>query len=73
MEEPIEIKEYTNDYKDRAWEEYSIEELGNMIHLLAKKATHRSKDYKRKSDLKEARNYLAMIDTKLKELEEDPE
>lgn len=69
METPSNIKKHAGDYNDRAWEEYSFAELGNFVHLLAKRSEHRSNPEKKKKDLYDARNYLSMMDAKLKDLE----
>jgi len=66
---PIEIERYEDDYKEGAWKDYSIAELGHFVHLLAKRATHRSDSEKRGNDLRDARNYLRMIEAKLDALE----
>ena len=69
-ETPKGINPHQADYKDRAWEQYSFEELGMFVHLLTKRATHRSNPEKKKKDLYDARNYLSMMDAKLKDLEQ---
>ena len=69
MDLPKELETHAPDYIDRAWEQYSFDELGQFVHLLAKRATHRSNPEKRKKDLYDARNYLSMMDAKLKDLE----
>lgn len=63
------MKNHEMDYKEDAWKQYSIQELGQWVHLLSTRAQHRSNDEKRKKDLYDARNYLNMMDQKLKELE----
>jgi hypothetical protein len=67
--QPTAIKEHQPDYKDRAWEQYSMEELGQWVSLLTKRATHRKNPEKMKKDLYDARNYLSMMDAKLKDIE----
>jgi hypothetical protein len=69
MDTPKNIQKHQPDYNDRAWEEYSFTELGNFVHLLAKRSGHRSNSEKKKKDLYDARNYLTMMDAKLKDLE----
>jgi hypothetical protein len=69
MKTPNEIQNHAVDYNDRAWEQYSFEELGCFVHLLAKRAGHRFNPDKKKKDLYDARNYLSMMDAKLKDLE----
>jgi hypothetical protein len=46
-----------------------MQELGEWVHLLCKRAEHRSNPKKRKKDLYDARNYLSFMDEKLKKLE----
>lgn len=52
------------DYKPRAWEEYTAEELGWWVRLLTKRAGHRADAAKREKDLYDAANYQAMLDAK---------
>lgn len=63
------IKAHERDYKSNAWEQYSMAELGQWVHLLSTRATHRSDKAKRKKDLYDARNYLSMMEEKLSVLE----
>lgn len=49
-------------YKDNAWLDYSIQELGNFIHLFVKRASMRADPEKRAKDFYDARNYLKMIE-----------
>jgi len=67
---PESIESHSEDYKTDAWKEYSMWELGNFVHLLAKRATHRDNPEKEKQDLYDARNYLRMMEAKLDALEE---
>lgn len=60
---------HERDYKQAAWQQYTLAELGDWVHLLAKRATHRSNDEKRKKDLYDARNYWAMMGEHLTALE----
>jgi len=55
------------DYKPHAWENYTLAELGWWIHLLTKRAEHRSNPEKRAKDLHAAENYSSMIQAKLEE------
>jgi len=55
------------DYKPRAWEAYTLAELGWWVHLLTKRAGHRSNAEKRAKDLYDAKNYLSMMEAKLEE------
>jgi hypothetical protein len=70
METPKSIVEHNKDYKDNAWQQYTIEELGNWVHLLAKRATHRTDIAKRFKDLTDAQNYLNMIQEHLNSLKQ---
>jgi len=70
-EKPTELEKHQSDYKDRAWEQYNMEELGRWVALLSKRATHRSNPEKKKKDLYDARNYLSMMEAKLAELEKN--
>lgn len=63
------IEKHEEDYKEKAWKQYSFAELGQWVELLTKRASHRACKEKRDKDLYDARNYLSMIDAKLKELE----
>lgn len=67
MRTPETIKAHASDYKDQAWRQYSIQELGNFVHLLVKRSSHRAEPEKRKKDLYDARNYLAMIEAHISE------
>lgn len=62
---PESIKPHAQDYSGRAWENYGFDELGNWIHLLAKRATHRTDERKMAKDLYDAQNYLNMMQAKL--------
>jgi hypothetical protein len=62
------IKKHESDYKARAWDQYTLAELGNWVHLLATRATHRDNPEKRAKDLYDAQNYLDMMQSKLDEL-----
>jgi hypothetical protein len=62
---PETIKSHAADYVDRSWEEYEFQELGNFVHLLAKRATHRVNPDKLRKDLTDAQNYLYMMQSKL--------
>jgi hypothetical protein len=60
---------HAKDYKDAAWKEYSVQELGNFIHLLVKRASMRDNAEKRSKDLYDAHNYLTMIEMHLQSAE----
>jgi hypothetical protein len=55
------LEAHAIDYKDQAWKQYSIEELGQWVHLFVKRASHRTNGEKRDKDLYDAQNYLLMI------------
>lgn len=54
------------DYKQNSWKEYSFEELGSIIGFFVKRASHRKNIAKKEKDLYDAKNYLAMMEEKLK-------
>jgi hypothetical protein len=60
------IAEHEQDYKEKAYLRYSFYELGSWVHNLAKRADHRDNEAKAAKDLEDARNYLAMMELKLK-------
>ena|SRR5690242_398012 len=62
---PDAIKPHAPDYKDHSWELYTMQELGEWVHLLAKRAEHRDNPEKRAKDLYDAQNYLTMMQAKL--------
>lgn len=55
------------DYKRHAWQQYTLMELGNWVHNLVKRATHRANGEKALKDLHDAKNYLGMMEEKLKD------
>lgn len=59
------LQKHEEDYKPQAWEEYTLAELGNFVHLLVKRSKHRSDPEKRKKDLYDADNYLNMMRAQL--------
>lgn len=67
-ETPQGCQEHQPDYKAKAWEAYSLFELGAWVHLFTKRAEHRSDLAKRKKDLHDAQNYLDMMQSKLRQL-----
>lgn len=71
---PEQIKEHSNKYKYKSWEEYTLAELGNWIHNLVKRAGHRSENEagseKAEKDLEDAENYLEMMRSKIKDHKE---
>jgi hypothetical protein len=68
METPETIKPHQPDYVEGAWQDYTFAELGQWIHLLATRATHRGEGMKRQKDLYDAQNYLNMLQAKLNAL-----
>lgn len=67
MATPEEIKKHSDKFINGSWREYSFQELGNFIHLLTKRANHRTDYDKAQKDLYDARNYLVMMLSKLDE------
>ena len=65
---PKEIQSHQGDYNSGAWELYSLAELGQWVHLLTKRAEHRTNLAKKDKDLTDASNYLAMMQSKLVEM-----
>lgn len=61
MQTPESIKQFSSQYKDNAWKQYSLDELGHFVHLLVKRAGHRVDSLKRDKDLTDAQNYLNMM------------
>jgi len=68
MKTPEAILSHAPDYKDKIWQQYSLQELGNWVHLFAKRATHRANPEKRAKDIDDAQNYLLMMQAHLDEL-----
>jgi len=62
------IKNHEKDYKENAWNEYTMQELGQWVHLLSTRAQHRANGDKRVKDLYDAQNYLDMMQQRLTEL-----
>ncbi len=58
---PPELLEHFAEWQDGTWRDYTISELGDWVHLLHKRATHRITASKRLKDLEDARNYWIMI------------
>lgn len=63
------LEQHQADYVDGAWRNYTLAELGSWVNLLAKRATHRKSTAKARKDLADARNYLAMMEARLSEIE----
>lgn len=62
---PGSLKANEENYKPAAWEDYTLAELGHWVHLFAKRAGHRANVEKRLKDLRDAQNYLDMMQAKL--------
>ena len=60
------LEGHQKDYKPKAWEVYSINELGMWVHLFSERAGHRDNNEKLRKDLYDAKNYLWMIEQNLK-------
>ncbi len=69
MESPIE--KHQPDYKENAWKQYELHELGYWVHLFVKRAGHRKDIEKARKDLYDAKNYLWMMQKKLEEKENE--
>lgn len=68
---PEEIKKFAGSYKEGSWQQYELNELGNWVHLLAKRAKHRKSLEKMKKDLDDANYYSIMLSAKLNEIRRD--
>lgn len=66
---PKEIEPHQGKYREGAWRNYTLAELGNFVHLLAKRSQHRTDPVKRTKDIEDARNYLRMMKSHLNWLE----
>ena len=53
------------DHKPQAWEAYAVDEHGQWVHLLSKRAEHRDNEEKKAKDLHDAQNYLDMMQARL--------
>jgi len=58
---PESIEHHQADYKDKIWQQYSLQELGMWVHLFVKRAFHRNNTEKATKDLHDAQNYLNMM------------
>lgn len=69
---PESIKDHASQYQANAWEQYTMQELGNWVHLFTKRAEHRdpSQVAKIEKDLTDAQAYLDMMQAKLNEAKE---
>ena len=69
METPTSILNDEPNYKPAAWQEYSLSELGQWVHLLAKRSQMRQNPEKAAKDLSDAQAYLDMMKAHLDYLE----
>ena len=67
MATPEKIKKHAHRFKDGTWRDYSFEELADWVHLMTKRANHRTEFVKVVKDLDDAENYLAIMNAKLAE------
>lgn len=65
LETPASLVPHQGDYKANAWGDYTIAELGNWVHLFAKRASHRTDAAKAQKDITDAQNYLSMMQAQL--------
>jgi hypothetical protein len=68
---PDSLAPHAQDYKPGVFAEYTFDELGMWVHNLAKRATHRDNPEKRDKDLRDAQNYLDIMQAKLNALKAD--
>lgn len=61
MQKPESIEHHQVDYKQNAWQQYSLQELGNWVHLFVKRSEHRQNKEKARKDLHDAQNYLNIM------------
>jgi hypothetical protein len=65
------IRSHAPDFNENAYEQYTMAELGQWVHLLSTRAQHRNNPEKRAKDLYDAQNYLDMMQDKLENLREN--
>jgi len=65
------LDEYKKEYIPDIYKEYTGEELMWWILNLVRRSTHRTNKDKSLKDIKDARNYLWMLEEKVKEEEYD--
>lgn len=58
---PAGLGAHQQKYNVGAWKEYTLQELGNWVHLFVKRAAHRADPDKKAKDLLDAQNYLDMM------------
>lgn len=62
---PASILPHAKDYRECTWVEWEKWELAMWVHLFSKRAHQRSNREKQIKDLKDAQNYLDMLQAKL--------
>ena len=67
MATPESIKEHAEKYQEGAWRNYGYDELAAWVHLLIKRASHRTQFEKAEKDLDDANNYFEMLRAKFAE------
>lgn len=68
VQTPESVVVHESKFKPQAWESYSLQELGQWVHLFAKRSEHRVDEDKKVKDLQDAQNYLDMMQAKLNSL-----
>ena len=59
------VRERNAEERAIAEQDYTLQELGYWVHLLATRSQHRSNPEKRAKDLYDAQNYLDMMQARL--------
>lgn len=65
---PEGLAAHQSDYREGAWNEYTMFELGMWVHVLTTRAAHRTDPEKKAKDLYDAQNYLSVMQAKLDSL-----
>ena len=71
MKTPSSILPLSEDWQNGSWRDYDIHELGMWVHVLVKRAYHRTKTKDAKKDLEDAQNYLNMMQEHINQAKED--
>ena len=58
---PESIVQHQPKYHDGAWKNYTLAELGSIVHFFIKRSSHRSDAAKKAKDIEDAQNYLNMM------------
>ena len=58
---PEELVPMADGFKDGSWRVYTIPELGQWVHLLLQRASHRTNLVRKSMDIRDARNYWKMM------------